>query len=79
MILLMCSMMVSAYLLPPGRTSTPELLVHGAPQLFIGDIEVSLRRLQISVTEQELNRSKIEAGEIMTVTTTIGAQITWAM
>src|SRR4051812_27020678 len=53
--------MVSAYLLLPGRMSTPELLVHGAPQLFIGDIEVTLRRLQIRVTEKELNRSEDEA------------------
>jgi len=31
------------------------LLVQGAPQLFIGDIEVALRRLQIRVTEQKLD------------------------
>ena len=43
-----------------SRSSRPELLMHRPAQFLIGDVEVSLRRLQIGMTEKQLNRSQVE-------------------
>lgn len=43
-----------------SRSPRPELLVHRSAQLLIGDVEVSLRRLQVGMTEEQLNRSQVE-------------------
>ena len=44
-----------------GRSSRPELLVHRPAQFLIGDVEVSLRRLQVGMTEEQLNRAQVKA------------------
>jgi len=46
---------------PAGLSALPELFLHRLPQFLVRHVQVALRRLQIRVTEKELNRSEIEA------------------
>jgi hypothetical protein len=42
------------------RNSVPELFRHSVAQLLVGDVQIPLRRLQVCVTEQQLDCAKVQ-------------------
>jgi hypothetical protein len=40
--------------------SVPQFLLHRCPQLLVGHVQISLRRLEVSMPEKQLNRSQVE-------------------
>jgi Transposase IS116/IS110/IS902 family len=46
---------------PGALAALPELFVHGLPQLFVGHVQVPLRRPEIGMAQKQLDGTKVEA------------------